>query len=644
MADSTSLNREIYYYGKAAQQPRQVALAAGPLRMIYEAGNLRYIRLGQSGGSEREVLRMIYPTVRDQNWSTTLPEIKHEQIEQQAHSFRIRFENHYNSGAIQYVFRCTLEGKEDGTIRYEVDGEALSTFQKNRLGICILHPIPEHAGQPCEVTQPDGKKYTSNFPVNIQVDQPFKNIQRMRWEVAPECHAVATFAGDVFETEDQRNYGDASYKTYCTPQERPKPAEIKQGERLHQSVELKLDGRIPAVKPTKVPLQLTIGEPTAYQVPAIGVSQSSEASELSASQVQRLKDLRLSHYRVDVVPAKPNWNTGLQAAVSQARQLNLPLEVMFYPGENAVADAEAFLRECPSERTQLSSITVFRAGDLSPIIRALKEGYPNTPIGTGANGTFIELNFRQPDPNAAFVSYPVCPQIHLFDNTSVVENLPGQAYTVESARKLGNGKPVHLSAVTLKPAAHPITELYSGESLPRQSDVRQMSLFGAACTVGSLKALCEAGAASATYYETVGTKGLMQADGSQPLVAPTVFKAPRGSVYPAYHVLQALGQFGKGRVVHSNSSQPLTVDGVVVAHERSRRILLTNYTGNEQVVQVGPLKGTAGFRSLDEASVKLAMGSPEAYWNQASKPLPIAKGQATVRLKPYATAIIDVKE
>jgi D-apionolactonase len=161
--DSIRLKKEVYYYGKEGRQPEQVSLSAGPLRMIYEAGNLRYIRLGN-----KEVVRMIYPSVRDGKWGTMLPEIRNESIEKREHSFLIRFENHYNTGDIRYIFRCTLEGKPDGTVRYEVDGEALSTFQKNRLGICLLHPVPEHAGKPCEVTQPDGTKYTSNFPVYVQ--------------------------------------------------------------------------------------------------------------------------------------------------------------------------------------------------------------------------------------------------------------------------------------------------------------------------------------------------------------------------------------------------------------------------------------------------------------------------------------------
>jgi hypothetical protein len=46
------LPREVLYYGKEEALPEQVPLRAGPLTMVYEAGDLRYIKLG-----DREVVR-----------------------------------------------------------------------------------------------------------------------------------------------------------------------------------------------------------------------------------------------------------------------------------------------------------------------------------------------------------------------------------------------------------------------------------------------------------------------------------------------------------------------------------------------------------------------------------------------------------
>jgi len=634
--DTNRLTKAVYYYGKEGKQPAQVALTAGPLQMIYEAGNLRYIRLG-----ETEVVRMIYPTVRDRNWGTLLPEIRNEKIGNTGHTFRITYENHYNTDGIRFVFKNTIEGKIDGTITYEVDGEALTTFMKNRLGICVLHPIKEHAGKDVEVTQPDGKAYTAPFPVQIQPDQPFKNIRTMRWQIAPSARAVLHFTGDVFETEDQRNYSDASFKTYCTPQERPKPAEVKEGDRIRQSVTLSLNGSLPKVNGALPALQFNISETESHSLPAIGVGQSAEASELSAREVQRIRDLKLLHYRVDVVPAQVGWEAQLQRAIREAKQLGLPMEVMLYTGTDAEADANAFLRECPSERTQIKNITIFRAGNLPAVSRILKEGYPNTPVGTGANGVFIDLNADIPSlEGAEYLSYAVNPQIHLFDNQSIVENMPAQGYTVESAKKVGQGRPVYISPVTLRANQHPAPP---ADGQPRAFDVRQMSLFGAACTVGSLKSLTEAGTASATYYETVGTRGLMQRENAS--LVTQVFKAPAGAVYPLYYVLKSVMDFGTTHVLGSASNRPLVVDGFVLSKGKAKRIILSNYSGKPQTIRIGSLKGKARLRTLDESNVQQAMMNATAFLNRPAKPLPITitQGTASLRLKPYATAIIDVE-
>jgi hypothetical protein len=45
-----------------------------------------------------------------------------------------------------------------------------------------------------------------------------------------------SFIGDVFETEDQRNWTDASFKTYSTPLSRPFPVSVAAGTVVRQSV------------------------------------------------------------------------------------------------------------------------------------------------------------------------------------------------------------------------------------------------------------------------------------------------------------------------------------------------------------------------------------------------------------------------
>ena len=56
--------------------------------------------------------------------------------------------------------------------------------------------------------------------------QPFLDIRAIRHEIAPGRALEVRFEGEWFEMEDQRNWSDASFKTYSTPLSRALPAPI----------------------------------------------------------------------------------------------------------------------------------------------------------------------------------------------------------------------------------------------------------------------------------------------------------------------------------------------------------------------------------------------------------------------------------
>ena len=77
-----------------------------------------------------------------------------------------------------------------------------------------------------------------------------------------------------------------------------------------------------------------------------------------------------------------------------------------------------------------------------------------------------------------------------------------------------------VSPVTLKPrfnanATEP-EAVNTPRELPVSVDPRQMSLFAAAWTLGSIKYLAESGASSVTYYETTGWRGVMETEAGSP--------------------------------------------------------------------------------------------------------------------------------
>src|SRR3989442_910385 len=91
--------------------------------------------------------------------------------------------------------------------------------------------------------------------------------------------------------------------------------------------------------------------------------------------------------------------------------------------------------------------------------------------------------------------------------------------------------------------------------LPSQVDRRQPSLLAAVWTLVSAKHLAEAGAASVTYFETTGWRGVMETDEGTGL--PDRFCSRPGTVFPVYHVLADLCELAGAEVLEAKSSEPL---------------------------------------------------------------------------------------
>jgi hypothetical protein len=219
-----------------------------------EEGGLRHVRLG-----DREILRRIYVAVRDAQWATIPIRISHLKIEEPPGGFLVTFDASHREGPIDFAWSASLRGDGAG-VTFRMEGEARRSFSRNRIGICVLHPIEECAGRPCRIEQDSGVVQEGVFPRQISPHQPFFDIRAISHEAAPGLRARVSFEGDVFEMEDQRNWSDASYKTYSTPLRLPRPVEIAAGTTIVQQVTLAIEG------PTPGPPVARAADPVALRV------------------------------------------------------------------------------------------------------------------------------------------------------------------------------------------------------------------------------------------------------------------------------------------------------------------------------------------------------------------------------------------
>ena len=567
-----------------------IPLRAGPVTMVFDADNvfLRYIRVGK-----HEVLRGINAPIRNQNWATITPKVSNLRVDQRDDSFDVTFDVACQRADIDFRWKGSITGSNEGEIGFTFDGEAHSTFKKNRIGFCVLHG-PAAAGQPWVLEMADGKMSVGQFPKLISPHQPAKNLRAITHEVAPGIHARVEFEGDVFEMEDQRNWTDASFKTYCTPLEIPYPVELPKGTKISQQIRISLTGDLAnaAASPSDHTI-LTLGKKESA-LPLLGVQVSGEVKHLTDEQLQRIKALNLDHLRVDLALSDESFVDDLRRAAKQAKALGVSLQVVLGLGESPAL--ETLVNEMKALQPPVSFWLV-RGGDPVHFQMARKHLEPvlgSAKIGVTRVTNFVDLNRARPeDQSIQAVGFAINPQIHAFDNASMVETLPIHADAVTSARQFAGERPLVIGPITMAPQLLDGVDQPGGPPeggpLPTYVDKRQVEPFTAAWTLGSIKYLADAGAHSATFFETIGWNGIMDADDVSS--RPKAFPSRPGETFPVYHLLREIGEFKGGSVQQVDSSNNLAAVGLALQKDGHIRVLVANLTGEPQTVTLRGLNG-----------------------------------------------------
>lgn len=646
-------------HGTPEPPPERIPLQAGPLSMTLEDGDLRYVRYG-----DVEVLRRVYIAVRDVNWRTPPMTVSDLKFEQTDTTFTVSYTGRFQQRAIDFLARVRIEGAADGTVRFEVDGAAQSTFQRNRIGICVLHPIESCAGRPFQARRVDGRMEMSAFPREISAHQPVQGLGRISHEILPGLTANVHVEGDTFEMEDQRNWTDASYKIYGTPLKLSFPVTLQPGDAVKQAVTLSLatTALAPPLGPWPPALAFEVGAEAIAQLPALGLVVSADAEPMNLTERDRLRALNLGYLRVDLNPADLGYSSSLRRAVTDADSLGVPLEIALHLSPTAEGELSTlerllrmvrprvcrwllFDRTAPAVAdTEVSRALLQRARAVLHTIQA------DIPLVSGTNAYFTELNRGRPPLDLLDgVAYSMNSQVHAFDDTSIMETLVAQRWTVESARRFVGEQPLHVGPVTLRPRfnananANASASAAEPAALPGERtspiDPRQASLMGAAWTVGSLAALAPSGVSAITYFETLGWKGVLERSPGAP--DPTRFPSIPGGVYPLYHVLADIGELAGGEVLATGTSDSLRLTGLAVKHGARTRILLANLTPERQRIPVDGLTGEWLARRIDEHTARRALSEPERFRAEAGARRAVRNGRLEIELLPYAVARLD---
>lgn len=505
----------------------------------------------------RRVLRSIRAVVRDRDWNTAALTVESVTAA---------------DDALVVALSTTAFGAEvRGTVRAAADGDDLQVtfdaisgteFQTNRTGLVVLHPY-QVAGAELAVTHSGGDVEQTRFPREISPHQPVFDIAALEW-ADDGVEASVAFAGDVFEMEDQRNWTDASFKTYSRPLALPFPYLLPAGGLVRQSVTLHArmaaadphpsvpnsgderrhadDGcpdparhesrpqlsTAPEAAPARIDLQAGDGFPSVGLGAATAPDPAPDAAPLG--------DFVL----VELDLASPNW----RAALTRAAASGKPLDVRFLLDADlplALVDAVAalpgreVLRVAPFQQARAAQ----HVSDQDAVVAlraALAAAGVDVPVVGGARSHFTELNREQhrlPE-DLDGLTVAVTPLFHAHGTEQLIESIAMQRLVAEQTVEFAKGRPVHVGPIALRPRFNHLatvpqpgptrTDLGEGygAEFTGAADPRQQSPELAAWVMASAAALAIPGVASIAYFEEWGARGIRSPSGEPFPVAAAI--------------------------------------------------------------------------------------------------------------------------
>ncbi len=638
--------------GTDQEEPTSVLLTAGSLTAELVGGNLRTVAY-----RGREVLRGIAYLVRDKDWATCDSVISELDVNQHASSFTVRYRALCTDAITQQTleYKADIAGSVDGKLTFHVVAHPRTSFLTARCGFAVLHPLDGVTGRTATIEHVDGAIEQGIFPELIAPWQPFTDIRSITHEVAPGVVACCRMEGDIFEMEDQRNWSDASYKTYVRPITLPWPYIMEPGIPNQQSIELHIEDSNPTlpVVVTDNATRIEIGGEDGY-FPAIGLVVSPDQTAAILDHPDLLGALRpqllLFHFDVTAGHGLIELTGFARIAHQIAHQfpsnssiefsLELPLPCQgdfrreLHNIARQIVDSGLPLSSwmlCPSVDRQ--STPPGSAWPPSPpladIYRAAREILPSLTLGGGMLSYFTELNRKRPPSDLLdFVSHCTCPIIHAADDRSVMQTLETLPHIVGSTRAfIGDDKPYRIGPSTIGMRQNPYGSGVAENPEHRRmvmtmDDPRQTSLFAAAWMVGYAAGTAEGHLQALIVGSVTGPLGLVSA-ASEPESSQQLM------VHPVFEVAKGLAELGQRPRLLCRSSEPSKVAALAGVDRNGQIVLwLANLTGTNQQVAVPHSDKIHSILQMDErdATAMRVMDSPSTT-KQAS---------SSLSLLPYA--------
>ncbi|MFP6688949.1 MAG: hypothetical protein VCD31_06445, partial [Alphaproteobacteria bacterium] len=573
-------SRALKQFGTEEPRAEISTLRAGPLSVELEAGKLRYVRMGG-----HEAIRGIAFVVRGPAWQTYHPAISNLSIEEGEDSFWASYNGEVDEASGSISIHAEIAGSATDGLKFNVAARTGSDFETSRTGFVILHAVDGVAGQPCTTLHVDGSAEENIFPDHVMPLQPFFDMRAITHEAAPGLRVTCRMEGEhAWECEDQRNWTDASYKTYYRPLSLPFPYTIDGGSEFNQSVAVTFDGAAgDSAADGYSAIAATLGAGSGKKMPRIGIGVPADLGRKNLEALDLLQGVGpqflIAEYRADQneadLSACQQLADALEAelAVEIVAPCERPLTEEMSHAAGAIAAAEVkpdavIVAQARLMDFTLETLELLGVPSFEETYGAARQACPGVALGGGVLTNFTELNRNHPTSDLYdFISHLTLAVVHEVDDRSVMETLQSLPSLIGSVRAMAGGKTYRVGPSAIGMRYNPYgPSTYDNKTnicmAFNQQDPRHRALAGSAFTLGYVARMAAGEVEAVSLGAAVGEFGLAYRKMAHPQLWYDDLGDGGGWVFPHCHILAAMTGAHAAAMLDVETSAPDRILGL----------------------------------------------------------------------------------
>ena len=515
-----------------------------------------------------EILKLISFLVRDKNWNNYTPEI-------------IKTASYNRNNTIHFEFDLKYGDKEklevkivisigDNSVKLIASGKFLTDFWTNRIGFNLLLPLEGVVDQEVHVTKSDQTLEKNKFPLNIKPDQPMVKFNNLSYEMFNSINLNIQFTGIHFEMEDQRNWGDASYKIYSGSLLDPFPYKENKNSAFHQEIEITVREKNNSLETISNQNIIPLNIQEEYAMPKIGIKVDNETNGIDIVNVDFV------YHLVDFernTESKPNFNNlpiYLVALIDHTKKVkDIVKDIKDYILSNKISVDKILI--CP--KIYLNS---FQPAGEWPSVPKLGDYYkeakiqlPDVHIFSGMVTNFTELNRKKPDGKFDGINFSFTPIVHDASDYGVLDTPNSLKYILHSVNNFSKDTPIHIGPMTLGMHFNPYGEkLAANIDQVRLEmtdfDPRHDSLIGLNWTIAVFAETLSKNTKFITIASLKGVHGILTESNQK---------------RPLFYIYEVLLYFKNAKIYKIEKMN--SISGVKLVKEKKMYYLLTNNSSNQ---------------------------------------------------------------